>query len=183
MVAYDQSGKAAYKFKGKWISALDSVTIEDGYTGLTIGAIRERASAKKLINKPKYEILTANAAARVSKDVFSFIKDNFTVNLTQGANQVKSKINVKSNWFSWNWEFSIGGQMVAVVHKRFLNMTDTYEVDVKAPWLLDPLIIIALAVIIDRVCYGELTLKGFVNASAHLPQNPFARFPVSHAQW
>ncbi len=181
MIAYDEVGREVYKFRGKWITALDSVKIEQRSTGLVIGTIRERATARKIINKPKYEILTANSAIRLRKDVFAFIKDNFTLNVYQGDR--KTKVHVTSNWTSWNWTFSVDGECVAVVRKRFLNWTDTYEVEVQRPWLLDSLLVLAMAVVIDRVCYGELTLKGFVNVSVHLPQNPFARFPISHAQW
>jgi hypothetical protein len=47
----------------------------------------------------------------------------------------------------------------------------------------DAALILGCAVVIDRVCFGELTLKGLINSASHLPQNPFSRFPVSHAGW
>lgn len=47
----------------------------------------------------------------------------------------------------------------------------------------DVALVLGCAVVIDRVCFGELTLKGFVNTASHLPQNPFSRFPISHASW
>jgi uncharacterized protein YxjI len=180
MRARDEWGRTAFKFRGVWVTVLDAVRIEDGYTGRQIGIIAERAAARKLLNRPKYVIETATFNVSVSKDIIALFRDNFTVNVHQGGQ--KLGLRVKSNVASWVWKFYLEKKCVATVHKRFLHLTDTYEIEI-LPSILDPLVIIALTVMIDRVCFGELTIKGLVNTASHLPQNPFSRFPVTHAQW
>jgi len=175
----DDKGKVVYKFKGKWISFMDCVRVKDMRQGRgkAIGVLREKVTAKKMINKPRYVIEINGQKATVNKDVLSFIKDNFTIKL-----RGQPPIQVQGDWLSWEFKFWQGNALIAVISKRFVHLTDNYGVQIY-PSGVDPAIIIACCVVIDRVCFGELTHKGFVNSSSHLPQNPFSRFPVSHASW
>ncbi len=112
--------------------------------------------------------------------------------------------------FSWEWKcYDDHGSVIAKIYKEFIHTTDTFHIKF-FPSDMDPILIIASCVIIDRylftsssrshpsliegnlcilftnclrTCFGELTYKGWFNASFHLPQNPFSRFPVSHAQF
>lgn len=182
MTVKDEAGRTVCLFKGKWVSALDCVLIKDPNSKRTIGKVSEKVTTKKLINRPRYTIEAAGLKATMSKDVLALLKDNFTIRLRYPNGQ-KSEIHVKSNWFSWEFKFYLNGQIIAAVSKRFVHLTDTYGVAVFPNNPLDAALLLGCAVVIDRVCFGELTLKGFFNTASHLPQNPFSRFPVSHASW
>ncbi len=47
----------------------------------TIGKVSEKLTTKKLINKPRYTVEAGGLKASMTKDIFTLLRDNFTIRL------------------------------------------------------------------------------------------------------
>jgi hypothetical protein len=60
----------------------------------TIGKVSEKLTTKKLINKPRYTVEAGGLKASMTKDIFTLLRDNFTIRLRH-PNGRKEEIQVK----------------------------------------------------------------------------------------
>jgi uncharacterized protein YxjI len=139
----NEAGQPVFEVDGKVLSLHDRLIVRDlaGNEVLTIH--------RRLITLlPTYEITRgADTLATLRKHLFSPFVDRFTVDIP-GPDDLE----MTGSLFEHEYTISRGGQVVAVVSKRWFSLTETYGVDI-APGQDDPLIlacVLALDLAEDR---------------------------------
>lgn len=140
----NEAGADVFFVDGKAFSFGDKLSFQD-MQGNQLAFIRQ----KVLAWGPTYEIYRdGNLAAVVKKELFSFLKCRFTVDVP-GPDDLEAE----GNFTDMEYVFSRGGQAVAEVSKRWFTWTDTYGVDITDEQ--DQILILASTVVIDMVCHGD----------------------------
>lgn len=141
----DEEGNTAFEVTGKVFSWGEKLAMRDR-RGKKVASI----SQKKLSFKPHYEIYRrGDFFAEVTKE-FSWLKRRFTLDVP-GPNDYS----ITGSFWSHEYRFERGGQQVAHVSKDLWSWSDAYGVDIVDGE--DDIVILATAVVIDLVCYGDDT--------------------------
>jgi uncharacterized protein YxjI len=94
-----------------------------------------------------YEIWRdGNLAATVSKELFTFLKCRFAVDVP-GPDDLEAE----GDFLHHEYTFTRGSDAVASVSKQWFNWTDTYGIDVADG--ADNVLILASVVVIDLCCH------------------------------
>lgn len=139
----DDSGRDVFFVDGKAFSIGDKLSFQD-MNGNELAFI-----SQKLISlKKRYDIYRNDTLfAEVTKD-WTFFRDKFSVDIP-GPNDYE----VTGNFLDYEYTFTRSGREVAQVSKRFFSWRDTYGIDIVDGE--DDIIILATAVVIDRVCHED----------------------------
>ncbi len=139
----NEAGQPVFEVDGKVLSLHDRLIVRD-LAGNEVLNIHRRL----ITLLPTYEITRgADVLATLRKHLFSPFVDRFTVDIP-GPDDLE----MTGSLFEHEYTISRGGQVVAVVSKRWFSLTETYGVDI-APGQDDPLIlacVLALDLAEDR---------------------------------
>ena len=118
----DGQGSDAYFVDGKAFTLLREKLSFQDMAGHELAFIRSRI----LSLRKSYEILRdGQLAAVVSKDLFTFFRCSFTVDVP-GPDDLEAQ----GSFLDHEYTFKRGGRVVAEVSKRWFSWSDTYGVDV-----------------------------------------------------
>ena len=138
----DEAGYVAFRVDGHVLCIGDKMTIEDG-EGNALALVTQ----KLLAWGPTYEVWRGDdCVAVVKKSVFTLFRCEFTIDVP-GPDDIVAE----GDFFEHEYEFRRGGDLAAHVSKRYFSISDAYGIDV-APGI-DPLLIVAGAVVIDLCCH------------------------------
>ena len=142
----DETGANAFEVRGKLISLRDSLTLRDLKTGEEI-----QIQEKMLSLRPVYLIQRPNQSdVAVRKDFINFLREGFTIDLPGDQTDLR----IQGDILDLNYSISRSGTTVAQASKKWISLRDSYIVDVAAGE--DPVLIIACAIIVDRMAHeGE----------------------------
>ena len=141
---YDESGDVVATVDGKVFSIGDKLAFLDP-SGRELAVISERL----LSFGPAYEILRdGNVVAVVKKHIFTLFRCAFTVDVP-GPDDLEAQ----GELLDHDYAFKRGGKTVAKVSKAWLNLRDSYCIDVADGE--DALLILASAVVIDMCCHHD----------------------------
>lgn len=139
----NEAGQPVFEVDGKVLSLHDRLIVRD-MAGNEVVTIHRRLLALR----PTYEISRGrDTLATFRKRFFSPFVDRFMVDIP-GPDDLE----MTGSLFEHEYTISRGGQVVAVVSRRWFSLTDTYGVDI-APEQDDPLIlacVLALDLAEDR---------------------------------
>jgi uncharacterized protein YxjI len=134
----NEAGQPVFEVDGKILSLHDRLIVRD-MAGNEVANIHRRLLALR----PTYEITRgADTLATFRKHFFNPFVDRFTVDIP-GPDDLE----MAGSLFEHEYSISLGGQVVAVVSKRWFSLTDTYGVDI-APGH-DDLLILACVLALD----------------------------------
>jgi len=140
----DEAGADVFFVDGKAFSFGNKLSFQD-MAGNELAFIHQ----KVLSWGPTYEIYREGTlAAVVKKELFSFFKCRFTVDVP-GPDDLEAE----GSFTDMEYTFSREGKSVAEVSKRWFTWTDTYGVDITDGE--DQVLILASTVVIDMVCHGD----------------------------
>ena len=142
----DETGQNAFEVCGRLISLRDSLTLHDLKSGEEI-----KIQEKMLSLRPVYTIERPNLPdVSVRKDFINILRDGFTIDLP--GNQ--TDLRISGDILDMSYTISRDGTTVAQASKKWISLRDSYVVDVAAGE--DPVLIIACAIIVDRMAHeGE----------------------------
>ncbi len=139
----NEAGQPVFEVDGKVLTLHDRLIVRD-LAGNEVVNVHRRL----LTLRPTYEITRGTETlATLRKHFFSPFVDRFTVDIP-GPDDLE----MTGSLFEHEYTISRGGQVVAVVSKRWFSVTETYGVDI-APGQDDPLIlacVLALDLAEDR---------------------------------
>lgn len=96
---------------------------------------------------PTYEILRdGELAATVSKELFTFFRCTFTVDVPGPDDLV-----AEGDFTDHEYVFTRGERIVASVSKRWFSWSDSYGVEIDSDQ--DPVLLLASTVVIDMACH------------------------------
>lgn len=142
-VIQDESGRAAFHVDGKVLTLRDALVLED-----TAGNKLARIHKKLVSLRTTYEIHREGAPEiTISKALFSPLRAKF--NVSSGGDDLEAQ----GNLLDHEYVFTRNGRQVASISKQWFTVRDTYGVDVQEGE--DPVLILACAVAIDRMCHDQ----------------------------
>ncbi len=140
----DETGSDVYAVDGRAISVGNKASIHD-MDGNEVAFI----SQKFLSLVPTYEITCGGVlVAVVRRDLFKFFHHTFTVDVPGPDDLV-----AVGDLMDHEYAFTRGETPVAHVSKQWFTIADTYGVDVGPGE--DPVVILAIAVVVDLVCHDH----------------------------
>ena len=140
---FDEHQNKVFFVDGKAFSWGDKLSFQD-LEGNELAFI----SQKLLTWKPKYEIYrTGELFAEVVKE-FRWFSKEFTLDVP-GPNDYA----ITGKFWKHDYEFTRGGQTVAVVSKAFWSWTDTYGIEIIDGE--DDVAILCAAIVIDQVLHDD----------------------------
>ena len=142
-VIKDESGRDVFFVDGKAFSIGNKLSFQD-MSGNELAFIRQ----KILSFKPTYEISYSGGTAVVKKDLFTFFRASFTIDVP-GPGDLEAQGDLLAHEYS----FTRGGQQVAQVSKQWFAFTDSYGVDIAEGE--DDVLILASTVVIDMCCHPD----------------------------
>jgi uncharacterized protein YxjI len=142
----DETGQNAFEVRGRLISLRDSLTLHDLKSGEEI-----KIQEKMLSLRPVYTIQRPNLPdVSVRKDFINFLREGFTIDLP--GNQ--TDLRIQGDILDLSYTITRDGTTVAQASKKWISLRDSYVVDVATGE--DPVLIIACAIIVDRMAHeGE----------------------------
>ena len=139
----DETGNDVYFVDGKMFSLGDQLSFQD-MRGNELAQIRQKLFAWG----KTYEVYRGGVlAAVVRKELFSFFKCRFTVDVP-GPDDLEAN----GDFLDHEYEFTRGDRTVASVSKRWFSLRDTYGIDVADDE--DPVLVLASAVVVDMACHA-----------------------------
>lgn len=142
-VIHDESGREAFRVDGKVLTVRDALDLEDA-----AGNKLARIHKKLVALRTTYEIHREGAPEiTISKALFSPLHCKFHVE--SGGDELEAR----GNLLDHEYVFTRNGHQVAAISKQWFTVRDTYGVDVAEGE--DPVLILACAVAIDRMCHDE----------------------------
>ena len=142
-VIQDESGRPAFHVDGKVLTVRDALVLED-----TAGNKLARIHKKLVSLRTTYEIHREGAPEiTISKALFSPLRAKF--NVSSGGDDLEAH----GNLLDHEYVFTRNGRQVASISKQWFTVRDTYGVDVQDGE--DPVLILACAVAIDRMCHDH----------------------------
>jgi uncharacterized protein YxjI len=140
----DTEGRECFYVDGRVFSIGDKLSFQDR-DRKEVAFIRQRLLALG----PTYEIARGGElVATVKKKIFTLFHCRFSVDVP-GPNDLEAK----GNFLDHEYEFSLRGNRVAQVSKRWIALTDSYVIDVASG--ADDVLILACAVVIDLACHED----------------------------
>lgn len=141
----DSEGRDAYFVDGKAFTLLREKLSFQDMNGRELAFIRQRI----LSLRKSYEIhRNGQLAAVVSKDLFTFLRCHFTVDVP-GPDDLEAT----GSFLDYEYIFRRGGRTVASVSKKWLSLTDSYGVEIDDRE--DQVLVLASTVVIDQICHDE----------------------------
>lgn len=142
-VIHDETGREAFRVDGKVLTVRDALDLED-----PAGNKLARIHKKLVALRTTYEIHREGAPEiTISKALFSPLGAKFSV--SSGGDALEAR----GNLLDHEYVFTRNGRQVAAISKQWFTVRDTYGVDVAEGE--DPVLILACAVAIDRMCHDE----------------------------
>ncbi len=136
----DDHGRQVYFVDGKLISIGRRLEIKDPGTHEVLATIQQRIISLL----PTYEIhLPDRVTVTISKRI-SLFTDHLKIDVPGPGD-----LDVHGDLFHHEYSIDQGGREVARVSKRWVSLVDSYGVDIAEG--LDPLLILASAVVIDEL--------------------------------
>ncbi len=143
-VIKDQNDRDRFFVDGKAFSLGNQLSFQD-MAGNELAFIRQ----KLLSWGPTYEISKGDQLlATVSKELFTFFKCTFTVDVP-GPNDLVAA----GDFMDHQYVFTRNGSAVAEVSKQWFTWSDTYGVQISQGE--DDVLILASTVVIDMACHGD----------------------------
>jgi uncharacterized protein YxjI len=140
----DDQGRQIYFADGKVISIGRRLDIKDP-SGEVVATIQQRVIALR----KTYDIhLPGGVEATISKALFSPFIDRLKIDVPGPGD-----LDVHGDLLHHEYSIDHGGQEVARVSKRWVSLVDSYGVEVANG--VDPLLILASAVVIDQILDEE----------------------------
>jgi len=141
----DENGQNAFEVRGRLLSLRDSLTLHDLASGETV-----KIQEKMLSLRPVYTIDRPNLPdVSVRKDFINLLRDGFTIDLPGD----QADLRIQGNILDMSYTISREGTTVAEASKKWISLRDSYVVDVAAGE--DPVLIIACAIIVDRIAHED----------------------------
>ncbi len=140
----DETGREVFFVDGKVFTLRDELEIKD-MQGHQVAVIK-----RKMVSvRPSYEIWQGGQRlAVVSRSLIRIFRDKFQVDVP-GPDDLE----VQGDFFSREYTFRRGGQVVAQVSRRWFSITDSYGVDIGEGE--NDVLILACAIVIDRISFEE----------------------------
>ena len=142
-VIKNDRGEDVFFVDGKALSIGNKLSFQD-MRGNELAFIRQRL----LSWGPTYDIEYRGGVATVKKELFTFLRCAFTVDVP-GPDDLEAEGNLTDHEYT----FTRGGREVARVSKTWFSMSDTYGVE--AADGEDDVLILASTVVIDMCCHGD----------------------------
>lgn len=143
-VIRDEEGRDCYLVDGKVFTLGDKLSLQD-MAGNELAFISQRLLAWG----PTYEIhRPGEQATVVKKELFTFFHCKFEVD---GPGE--QDYEAAGDFIDHEYEISSADGLVATVSKRWFTWTDCYGIEVAAGE--DPVLLLAVAVVIDLVCHAD----------------------------
>jgi uncharacterized protein YxjI len=139
----DETGQLVLHVDGKIMSLHNRLILHD-HAGREVAQVSRRLVALR----PTYEVaIDGKQVAEVRKHLFTPFREQFAIAVPGGRD-----MELAGDLFSHEFTIERDGQTVATISKRWLSLTDTYEVDV-APGENDLLVlasVLALDLAMDQ---------------------------------
>lgn len=143
-IVKNDEGDDVYYIDGKVFTIRDSLDIQD-MEGNVVATIRKRLLALRRT----YDIEASGRVITVYKHMLTFFRCAYTVDVP-GPDDLQAQ----GSFLEYEYTFTnAAGDQVAEVSKRWLTIRDTYTIDVADG--VDPVMIIASAVVIDQCCHED----------------------------
>lgn len=141
-VIKDSDDRDVFVVDGKAFSIGSQLSFQD-LDGHELAFIRQ----KLLSWSPRFEVTRdGELAALVTKELFSFLKCRFTVDVP-GPDDLEAE----GDFLDHEYAFTRGGRTVATVSKRWFTFGDTYGVDILPDQ--DDVLILASTIVVDMACH------------------------------
>ena len=142
---HDEEGRGCYIVDGRVFSFGDKLSIHD-MAGNLVACIEQRL----LTWGPKYEIYRpGKGMVEVAKEHFTFFYCKFTVDGPGGEEDYEAD----GDFFDHEYRLKWSGQTVGRVSKEWFTFSDSYGIEIADSE--DPVLLLAIAVVIDLVCHEE----------------------------
>lgn len=143
-VIQDDQGNDRYRVDGRVFSFGDKLSLQD-MAGNELAFISQRL----LSWGPSYQIhRPGRGAAEVSKEHFTFFHCKFEIDGPGNEDYEAS-----GDFMDHEYEIHGHGGSAAIVTKRWFSLTDSYGIEIEDD--VDPVLLLATAVVIDLVCHGD----------------------------
>jgi uncharacterized protein YxjI len=141
----DDRGREVYYVDGKLISIGRRLEIKDS-SGHVVATIQRRIISLR----PTYEIsLPHHKNVTISKALFSPFIDRLKIDVPGPGD-----LDVHGDLFDHEYSIDLHGREVARVSKRWISLVDAYGIEIDESDV-DPLVILASAVVIDQILHEE----------------------------
>lgn len=97
---------------------------------------------------PKYKVFKNRELKLFVRKKLRFGRPRFVV---QDGNQ--NEYMIKGSWLAWDFTIYMGDQYIGSIHKKFMHLGDTYELDVADNY--DPALFCAMTLIIDNSLHNN----------------------------
>ena len=97
---------------------------------------------------PKYKVFQDKELKLFVRRKLRFGRPRFIIE--DGNN---NEFEIKGSWLAWDFTVYMQGQYIGSIHKKFMHIGDTYELDVSDNF--DPALFCALALIIDNSMHNN----------------------------
>lgn len=141
----DESGENVFEVQGKLITLHNTLILRNLKTDE-----ESKIWEKRLALRSTYVIERPNQPdVSVRKDFINILRDGFTIDMPGNAPDLR----IQGDILDKNYTITRDGETVAQASKRWISLRDSYAIDVAASE--DPVLIIACAIIIDRLAHEE----------------------------
>ncbi len=138
---FDEDGNKRFFVDGRALSIGNKLSFQAN--GVELAFIRQRLLAWG----PTYEILReGQVAATVKKHLFTLFRCRFSVDVP-GPDDLEAQ----GNFTDHEYTFTLRGETVASVSKKWIAWTDSYSIDISPGQ--DDVLILACVVVIDMICH------------------------------
>ncbi|MFO0598300.1 MAG: LURP-one-related family protein [Myxococcaceae bacterium] len=141
----NEHGDEVYVVDGKAFTLLREKLVFKDRAGNELARITQKLIALT----PAYEITRGDEVlAVVKKDLINVFRVGFTVDVP-GPDDLEAT----GSLLDHEYTFRRGDRVVATVSKKWFRLTDTYAVEIADD--MDPVLLLASAVVIDLICHGK----------------------------
>jgi len=138
----DSQGNLIFRGK-KPLFSITRMYLEDAY-----GAEQCYIKRRLISLMPKYKVFKDKEQMLFVKKILRFGRPKFMV---QDAN--RRNFEIRGSWLAWDFSVFFKGEYIGSIHKKFLTIGDTYELDIADSY--DPALFCSLALIIDNSMHGS----------------------------
>ena len=151
----DEQGRTVFTIVGKFFSFLNKLSVYDA-AGNEVAVIDQR-----LISfSPTYDIIRGGQTiATVNKKLFTLFRHRFLVDVP-GPDDIEAR----GSFWDREYVFELHGQEVARASRAFFSIRDSYGIEIGDG--VDPVLIVAAAVVIDLVLHDERNAAAAAASSA-----------------
>lgn len=140
---FNENDELAYVAKGGFFSIRKGLTLKD-HTEHEVAKIKQKLIAWK----PTFFItLNSGQRCKIKKCFFPLFTSRFLVSLPN------ADVMIDGDFFAHEYRFTVGGEEIACVSKRWFSFGDTYGVDIKYPE--DVELILSCVAVIDMVMHDD----------------------------